>query len=88
MLVTELGMTVFLHPHNNIFVAVSIIALLLLRESSTGLSASTVIVVRPEQPSNAPLPMLVTELGMDMPVRPEQLSNALKPMLVTELGMD
>ena len=33
MLVTELGMTVFLHPDINSFVAVSIIALQLLRES-------------------------------------------------------
>ncbi|MDY5005327.1 MAG: hypothetical protein SPF12_03020 [Prevotella sp.] len=33
MLVTELGMTVFLHPDINLFVAVSIIALQLLRES-------------------------------------------------------
>ena len=32
--------------------------------------------------------MLVTELGMDMPVRLEQSENASLPMLVTELGMD
>ena len=37
---------------------------------------------------NALLPMLITELGMDMLVRLEQLVNADSPMLVTELGMD
>ncbi len=43
--------------------------------------------VRPEQRENAPLPMLLTELGMLTEVRPEQLLNALLPILVTELPM-
>ena len=43
--------------------------------------------VRAEQPLNAPLPILVTELGMVMEVREEQLLNALSPMLVTLLGI-
>ena len=38
-------------------------------------------------PSNAPLPMLVTLLGMMMEVRPEQQENAPFSMLVTLLGM-
>ena len=45
-----------------------------------------VTLVRPVQPQNAYLPMLVTDLGMVTLVRslPE---NASTPMLVTELGM-
>ena len=46
-----------------------------------------VTLVRPRQPWNALLPMLVTELGMVTLVRPLQFLNALLPMLVTELGM-
>lgn len=40
-----------------------------------------------EQPSNALLPMLVTELGMVMEVRLEQFRNAESPIHVTELGI-
>ena len=47
-----------------------------------------VTLVRLGQLENAELPMLITELGMDMLVRLEQLVNADSPMLVTELGMD
>jgi len=43
--------------------------------------------VRPEQLKNAPLPILVTKLGIVMEVRFEQLWNALLPILVTELGI-
>ena len=39
--------------------------------------------VRPEQPSNAELPMLVTLLGIVTDVRPEQFSKADHPILVT-----
>ena len=46
-----------------------------------------VTLVRFSQAQNALLPMLVTELGMDMLVRLEQPLNAASPMLVTELGM-
>ena len=43
--------------------------------------------VRPVQPLNAELPMLVTELPMVTLVRPVQPLNAELPMLVTELGI-
>ena len=86
MLVTELGMVVDWHPAIRVLVAVSIIALQLSRESYIVLPLSTTMVVREEQPANAPLPILVTELGMVMEVREEQPSNAAYPMLVTELG--
>ena len=87
MLVTEFGITVFIHPTINVFVFVSIIALQLPRESYFGFPESTSIVVRPEQYQNASLPMLVTELGMVTLVRPEQPENALSLMLVTEFGI-
>ncbi len=51
------------------------------------LSDATEILVRPEQPENAPSPMLVTEFGMVTLVRLEQSENASLPMLVTEFGM-
>ena len=87
MEVTDLGMVVFLQPAINVLVAVSIMALQLLRESYFGLSLTTEMEVRLEQSENAPSPMFVTELGMLMVVRPEQPSNASSPMTVTELGM-
>ena len=76
MLVTELGITVFLHPTINVFVFVFIIALQLSRESYFVFPDSTSIVVRPEQPEKALEPMLVTEFGMVTLVRPEQSENA------------
>jgi len=75
--VTELGMAVFMQPAINVLVAVSIMALQLLRESYFGLSLATEMVARLEQPENANGLMVVTELGMLMVVRPLQLLNAL-----------
>jgi len=49
MLVTLLGITVFLQPTTNVFVAVSIIALHLLRESYFALSCATLNEVRLSQ---------------------------------------
>ena len=46
-----------------------------------------VMVVKPEQPPNAPYPMLVTLEGIVIEVRLEQSTNALKPMLVTLEGI-
>ena len=46
MLVTLFGMVVFIHPAINVFVAVSIIALQLLRESYTMFPDSTIMEVR------------------------------------------
>ena len=53
MLVTLLGITVVLHPKCSVFVAVSIIALQLFRESYTGFSSSTTIEVKPEHQAKA-----------------------------------
>ena len=47
MLVTLLGIIVVLHPECSVFVAVSIIALQLFRESYTGFPSSTTIEVKP-----------------------------------------
>ena len=51
------------------------------------LAESTVMLVKPVQPENALVPMLVTLAGMVMLVKPLQLENALSPMLVTLFGM-
>ena len=64
MLVTLLGITVFLHPTTNVLVVFSIIALQLSRESYLELPSSTVTEVKPLQQENAPLPMVVTLLGI------------------------
>ena len=85
MLVTLLGIIVFLHPIINSLLEVSIIALQLLRESYLLLPFSTTKEVRSEQPENAFCPMLVTLLGMVTEVRPPHPRNALLPMLVTPL---
>ena len=53
ILVTELGIIVFLHPLINVFVAVSIMALQFSRESYTELPLSTFMLVKPLQPRNA-----------------------------------
>ena len=45
------------------------------------------IVVIPEQPVNAELPMLVSELGRVMDVMPEQSKKALLPIAVTVCGI-
>ena len=70
MLVTPLGMTVFMQPDNKVLLDVSIIALQLFLESYFGLSSATNIEVKPEQPSNALDSMLVTPAGISMEVKP------------------
>ena len=87
ILATLLGIIVFLHPAIKVFVAVSIIALQLSRESYIELLSSTIIEVRPLQELNALLPMLITLLGMVTDVSLEQPENASYPMVVTLLGM-
>ena len=76
ILVTLLGIMVFLQPKNNVLLAVSIIALQLFRESNVVFPDSTLIEVRPLQPSKAQLPILVTLFGMVTEVRPEQSEKA------------
>ena len=73
MLVTELGIVVFLQPQIKLFVSFSMMALQFSRESYTAFPASTVMLASPVQPSNAELPMLVTELGMVMLASPVHL---------------
>ena len=76
MLVTLLGIIVLLQPVIKVLEDVSIIALQLLRESYFVFPPETVIDVRPLQPENAVLSMLVTLLGIVIEVRPLQPSNA------------
>ena len=87
MFVTPLGITVVLQPCVSVFVAVSIIALQLLRLSYFILLLSTAIEVRLEQSENAPSPILVTLLGIVTEVRPVQPEKTLLPILVTLLGI-
>ena len=72
MLVTDEGMVVVLQPATRVLLAVFIIALQLSRESYFLLPASTLTLVKPVQPANAPYPMLVTDEGILMLVKPEQ----------------
>ena len=87
--VTEFGMIVVLHPAINSFVAVSIIALQLLRESYTVFPLSTIIDVRLLQLINGLSPFVfaisVTELGI-VTVDILQLAKALPSMRLMELG--
>ena len=76
MLVTLLGMVVFLQPVISVLLAVSIIALQALRESYTAFPLSTVIEVKVGQFRNACSPILFTLLGINIDARLEQPSNA------------
>ena len=90
MLVTLEGMTVFWHPVISSLVAVAMIALQPFLESYTGLPASTVMLVRPEQSLNAPYELYtiaVTVDGMAKLVRLVQPLNAPSPMNVTPSEM-
>ena len=51
-------------------------ALQSLRVSYVALPLSTIMEVRPEQPENAPAPIEVTLLGMEMEDNPEQPEKA------------
>ena len=66
-------MIVFLQPERSVFVAVSMIALQLLRESYIIFPLSTTIEVKPLQLAKARLPIEVTELGTVTEVNPPQL---------------
>ena len=76
MVVTELGMMVFIQPVINMLVLVSMMALQLFRESYFVFPLSTFIEVRPLQPEKASLPMEVTLLGMVTEVSLSQLMKA------------
>ena len=62
--VTELGITVFLHPAISLPVAVSIIALQLSRLSYLGFSSSTTILARLEHLPNGLSPISLTYFEM------------------------
>ena len=72
MLDTLLGMTVFLHPNNNVLDDVSMMALQLFRESYWEFVDSIMMDFKLEQPMKAFFSILVTLLGMVMDVRLEQ----------------
>ena len=74
ILVTELGIIVFIQPATKVFVPVSIIALHLSRESNLGLFSATVIIL---QSQKALSPIMMTELGMLTDVSPLQPLKAL-----------
>ncbi len=76
MLVTVFGINVFLHPAISVWVDVSIIALQILRLSYFVLSLSTIIFSKLEQAPNTATSILVTLLGITIPVKSPQLLNA------------
>ena len=76
ILVTELGITVFLQPVIIVLVAVSMIALQLLRESYFGFELATLMLARLEQLWKVELLILVMELGKSMLINPEQPKKA------------
>ena len=77
---TELGITVFMHPKSNLFVALSIMALQLSLLSKTLFPEATAIEVRLPQEEKADSPMKVTELPIVMEVKLVQPENALDPI--------
>ena len=85
MLVTELGIMVFLHPAIKVLLLFSIMALQSSRESYISLSEATDIDSKHEQPLKTKYPMLFTEFGMVTEIKPLQPEKAPLPMLFTEL---
>ena len=85
--VTSLGITVFIQPCIRLLVAVSIIALQLLRESYFVFPLSTEIDVRLEQNPKGVSPIDVTLLGISMDVSLEQKLKAPSPIDVTLWGI-
>ena len=86
MLVTLLGIIVFLQPAISMLFAVLIIALHLLRLSYLVLPLSTAIEASKVQSENTPSPILVTLLGIVIEVRGHPL-KVYSPILVTLLGI-
>ena len=72
MLVTLLGIIVFLQPAISVLEDFSIIALQFSLLSYLVFPPATTMLVRAVQPEKAPSPMLVTLLGMVMLVKPVQ----------------
>lgn len=86
ILVTLLGMTVFLHPAINVLEAVSMRALQLSRESYTVFSESTLIELKFRHPEKILYSINTTFLGMITEVRPVP-EKAPIIILFTLLGM-
>ena len=84
MVLTSFGIIVDTHPVISLLVAVSIIALQLLRESYTGLPSSTTIEVKPEQLEKGFSPISVKFFGIVMEVNLEQPEKAEGPNEVQE----
>ena len=72
MLITLLGIMVFLHPVTNVLDDVSMIALQLSRESYLVFPLSTTMEVKLEQSWNAFPSIDITLLGMSIEIRPLQ----------------
>ena len=81
-------MIVFLQPAMSMLVAVSIIALQLLRLSYFILPLSTIIEVSEEQPENVSTPILLMLLGMIMVASEEQPAKVRSSILPMLLGME
>lgn len=86
-LVTDKGIRVFLHPATILFDSVSMIALQFSRESYLGLSASTTMDSRKEQPEKQLVSKLVTDEGSSIDVSEEQLEKQYSPKLITDEGI-
>ena len=87
IVVTELGILVFIQPVINSLSAVLIIALQLFLESYTGLLLSTFITAKLEQLIKASQSSEVTEYGIVMFVKPEHSEKTLELIVVTEFGI-
>ena len=85
--VTDVGITVVLHPAISVLVDVWIMALQLSRESNALFPDSTLIDVRALQPKNESVYIFVTLAGMTNDVRFSQLTKACAPMVLMLLGM-
>jgi len=84
---TESGMTVFAHPAIIEFVAVSIIALQLFRESYMGLSGKTTIFSNLVQCEKELLPTFIIYFEITISCNDEQPVKAKSSIVVTESGM-
>lgn len=87
MLITLLGMIVFLHPDINLLFSVSIIALQLLRESYLGLPIATLMEEREVQAQKGLYPIFVTLSGMMTETKSLQPLKTVLPIVVTLLGI-
>ena len=81
------GMVVLWQPQTRASVWVWMIAWQFCRLSYMVLPSATTIEVRRSQPAKAPLPILVTLLGIVMLVSEEQVEKAPFPIVITLFGI-